>query len=193
MEQASVCTYVGSMHAKLLQSCLILCDLWMVACQAPLFMGVLQARILEWVAMPSSKWIFPTQGLNPCSYVPCIGRWVLYHWCHLGSPEVLVAQLCPTLCSWWTMACQTPCRCDSPGRNTGVGCHALLQGIIQTQESNRGLLHCCQIPYLYHWSNQEIYYVSCLWLYSSLYLLPSTISVRDGALCPCFHRLCLLG
>ena len=28
---------------------------WSVACQAPLFMGILQARILEWVAMPSSR------------------------------------------------------------------------------------------------------------------------------------------
>ena len=28
---------------------------WTVACQAPLFMGTLQARILEWVAMPSSS------------------------------------------------------------------------------------------------------------------------------------------
>ena len=29
--------------------------LWTEACQAPLFMGILQARILEWVAMPSSR------------------------------------------------------------------------------------------------------------------------------------------
>ena len=28
---------------------------WTVACQAPLSMGILQARILEWVAMPSSR------------------------------------------------------------------------------------------------------------------------------------------
>ena len=28
---------------------------WTVAHQAPLSMGILQARILEWVAMPSSK------------------------------------------------------------------------------------------------------------------------------------------
>ena len=28
---------------------------WTVACQAPLTMGILQARILEWVAMPSSR------------------------------------------------------------------------------------------------------------------------------------------
>ena len=36
---------------------------------------------------------------------------------------------------------------DSPGKNTGVGCHALLQGIFPTQESNQGLLHCRQILY----------------------------------------------
>ena len=28
---------------------------WTVACQAPLFVGILQVRILEWVAMPSSR------------------------------------------------------------------------------------------------------------------------------------------
>ena len=37
---------------------------------------------------------------------------------------------------------------DSPGKNTGVGCHALLHGIFPTQGSNPGLLHCRQI--LYH-------------------------------------------
>ena len=34
---------------------------------------------------------------------------------------------------------------DPPGKNTGVGCHALLQGIFPTQESNQSLLHCRQI------------------------------------------------
>ena len=28
---------------------------WTVACQAPLFMGILQARILQWIAMPSQR------------------------------------------------------------------------------------------------------------------------------------------
>ena len=32
-------------------------------------------------------------------------------------------------------------------KNTGVGCHALLQGIFLTQELNLGLLHCRQILY----------------------------------------------
>ena len=41
---------------------------------------------------------------------------------------------------------------DSPGKNTEVGWHALLQGIFPTQKSNPGLLHCRWI--LYHLSRQ---------------------------------------
>ena len=44
----------------------------------------------------------------------------------------------------WSVACQS---WDSPGKNTGVGCHFLLQGIFPTQGSNPGLLHCRQILY----------------------------------------------
>ena len=44
------------------------------------------------------------------------------------------------------------CPWDSPGNSSGVGCHALLQGIFPTQELNRGLLHCRQT--LYHLSCQ---------------------------------------
>ena len=38
---------------------------WTAAHQASLSMGILQVRILEWVAMPFSRGIFPTQGSNP--------------------------------------------------------------------------------------------------------------------------------
>ena len=31
--------------------------------------------------------IFLTQGSNRVSYISCLGRWVLYHWCHLRSPD----------------------------------------------------------------------------------------------------------
>ena len=41
----------------------------------------------------------------------------------------------------------------SPGKNTGVDCHFLLQGIFQTQGLNPGPLHCRQI--LYHLSRKE--------------------------------------
>ena len=52
----------------------------------------------------------------------------------------------------WSVACQAPLW-DSPGKNTGVGCYSLLQGIFLTQGSNPGLLHCRRI--LYCLSHQE--------------------------------------
>ena len=65
----------------------------------------------------------------------------------------LVAQLCPTLCD--LIDCSPPCSSahgDSPGKNTGVGCHAFLQGIVPTQGLNIGLSHWRWI--LYHLSHQ---------------------------------------
>ena len=61
----------------------------------------------------------------------------------------LVSQLCPTPCD--PMKCSPPgssVHGDCPGKNTGVGCPALLQGISPTQGSNLGLLHGRWI--LYH-------------------------------------------
>ena len=49
-----------------------------------------------------------------------------------------------------TVAHQAPLPRDSPGKNTGVDCHALLQGIVPTQGSNPCLLcllHCKLILY----------------------------------------------
>ena len=31
--------------------------------------------------------IFLAKGSNRVAYISCLGRWVLYHWCHLGSPD----------------------------------------------------------------------------------------------------------
>ena len=41
--------------------------------------GILQARILEWVAMPSSRGSSPPRGQTHVAYVSCIGKCVLYH------------------------------------------------------------------------------------------------------------------
>ena len=63
----------------------------------------------------------------------------------------LVTQPCLTLCD--PMDCSLPdplsssLQGDSPGKNTGVSCHALLQEIFPTQWSNPGLPHCRQILY----------------------------------------------
>ena len=58
--------------------------LWTVACQTPLSMGFSRQE-LEWVAMPSSRGSSWPRDRTRISYVSCIGRRVLYHWCHLGS------------------------------------------------------------------------------------------------------------
>ena len=64
------------LSAESLQSCLTLCDpMESVARQAPLSMGILQARILEWVAVPSSR---ESSRLRDRICVCHIGRWILY-------------------------------------------------------------------------------------------------------------------
>ena len=56
----------------------------MVAHQAPL--SSIQAKILEWIAIPFSRGIFPTQGSNP-GLTHC--RQILYYLNHQGSPRIL--------------------------------------------------------------------------------------------------------
>ena len=67
-------------------------------------------------------------------------------------PMMYCAQSCPTLCD--PIGCSLPgpsVHGYSPGKNTGVGCHFLLQGIFQIQGLNPDLPHCKWI--LYHLSH----------------------------------------
>ena len=54
----------------------------------------------------------------------------------------------PLFATPWTTAHQALCPWDYSGKNTGTGCHTLLQGSFPTQGSNLGLPHCKWI--LYH-------------------------------------------
>ena len=66
--------------------------LWIIACQAPLSMGLSrQEWILGWVAMPYSRGISQPRDQTWASCVSCIGRQVLYHYHHLGSPTLMIA------------------------------------------------------------------------------------------------------
>ena len=59
-----------------------------------------------------------------------------------------VSHSCLTLCN--PMDCSQPgsfVHGDSPGKNTGVGYHSLLQRIFPTRELNPGLLHCRRTLY----------------------------------------------
>ena len=71
------------------------------------------------------------------------------------------------------------CPWDSPGKNTGVGCHALLQGIFLIQGLNPHLLcllHCRQVLYpLNHLGSPQKVGLSCLTLCDSMdYSLPGS-------------------
>ena len=72
--------------------------------------------------------------------------------CHHLAVLCLVAQSCPTLCNPMKCMPGSSIHGDSSGKNTGVSCHALLQGIFPTQGSNPGLPHCRRI--LYHLGHQ---------------------------------------
>ena len=64
----------------------------------------------------------------------------IYHQAH-HLLKVQVTQLYPTLCD----SMDYPW--NSPGQNTGVGSHSLLQGIFPAQGSSPGLPHCRRILY----------------------------------------------
>ena len=108
------------------------------------------------------------------------------------SPELLqtsvtftCTQLCLTLCK--PMDCSLPgssVHGDSPGKNTGVDCHALLQRIFPTQGSNPGLLHCSRI--LYQLINQG----SPLRVSSSIQFCPFCRSVYPTPQDPCKAKEC---
>ena len=122
--------------------------------------GISQARILEWVTSSSSKGSFQPRDQSRVFYV---GRWILHHCTTWEAPDTISGSLCsvalamsdslhphepqPTrlLCPW-----------DFPSKTTGMGFHALLQGIFLSQGLNPSLLHllhCRQI--LHHLSHQR--------------------------------------
>ena len=61
------------------QLCLTVCD--PTDCNLPgsSVHGILQARIVKWVAMPSSRGSSRPRDQTQVSYISCIGRWVLSH------------------------------------------------------------------------------------------------------------------
>ena len=121
--------------------------------QQLLFLSVKEEHWLSWLHRAGGKWkwkslsrvwlslqhhglyspqpnLLPFSALTPRS-TNCHGR--------------LVAKLCPPLATLWTVAFGLLCPWGSPGKNTGVCCRFLLQGIFPTQGLNLGLLHCSWI------------------------------------------------
>ena len=75
------------MQAQSLQLCLIVYDAMDCSLPGSSVHGILQARILEWIAIPSSRGSSKPRDQIHISYVSFIGRWVIYHQRHLEALE----------------------------------------------------------------------------------------------------------
>ena len=77
-------------------------------------------------------WIIRSTETRPCF----LQSPLCLDWCFISSNSLRPCELYVTgfLCPW-----------NSPEKNTAVGCHSLLQGLLLTQGSNPGLPHCRQI------------------------------------------------
>ena len=158
--------------------------------------GILQARILEWVAIPFSgssnwsrdqTWVSRITGRfftiwamrehplwksqvrdyllqeSPGPLVLQPGQWrmlsvlpvlpLVLYWHRKENESVSHSVMSDALWPHGLWPSRLLCPWGSPGKNTGVDCHALLQGIFPTQESNVGLSHCRQT--LYRLSHQS--------------------------------------
>ena len=65
--------------SKLLQSCLTLCNTMDHSQPGSSVHGILQARIVKWVAMPFSRGSSQPRDQTHISYISCISRQILYH------------------------------------------------------------------------------------------------------------------
>ena len=77
--QCQVCRLLLCVHTKSLQSCLTLFDTVDCSSRSSSVHGILQARILEWVAIFFSRGSSRHRDRTCVSYVSCIGRQVLYY------------------------------------------------------------------------------------------------------------------
>ena len=173
-----VCACVCVLVAQL---CLTLCDPMDCGLPGSSVHGILQARMLEPVAVFFSReGIFLTQESN-LNLLHC--KQILYCLNRQGSPAAAAAkslQPCPTLCDPIDCSLTRLLRpWDFPGKSTGVGCHCLL---IQSKCFENSCLSMANssfafwsfldflknIFFIHDWSNSymwlpHIQRVNCVW------------------------------
>ena len=139
-EIASNIPLLGLKHCACLvtQSCLTLCDpMDYIAPLGSSVYGFFQGRILEWIAISSSRESSQPRDWTCVSCGSCIRSWILYHWACGEVLFVLSRTVSNSLCCS-PVAHGTPsdlgarlpvlylfafsyCSWGSPGKNTGVG------------------------------------------------------------------------
>ena len=70
-----------------LQSCPVLCHPMDCSLSGSPVHGILWARIVEWVAKSYSRGYYLPRDQTCNSFVSCIGRQLLYYYCHLDSVQ----------------------------------------------------------------------------------------------------------
>jgi len=148
------------------------------------FHGILQARILEWVAIPISRESYQPRDQTQVSYtaarfftiwatrknrnslisyfVTVSPKWDPPPSTGGGAPSDrgvcvcarMLSQSCPTLWPHGLQLARILCQWDFPGRNIGVGCHVLLQGVLLTQGSTQ--VSCIGRRDIYCWATWEV-------------------------------------
>ena len=94
---------------------------WTVALQAPIH-GTSQARTLEWVVIPLSRGSSWPRDWTQVGY---IGRWAFYCWATWEALLKVASVVSDSVRPHRRQPTRPPRPWDSPGRNTGVGCHFL--------------------------------------------------------------------
>ena len=101
-----------------------------------------------------------------CIFIFSFKRYI-YWYKHVLSCSVVSDSCDPTDCSLPVSSVHR----DSPGKNTAVGCHALLQGIFPTQGLNPSLPDCRCILYCLNHQGSHLYFSAGIFLIYEIILL----------------------
>ena len=145
MGQPWVSGYLFTLQAVALRGWYCLPELW--------YRQLVPARDRSWgrPLLWLGKYV-ASHKFSPCSNLHLLQEYLIISSVH-SNDNVIVLPLRVCMLSHFShlwlfatlglQATRLLCPCDSPGKNTGVGCHALLQEIFLTQGSNPCLLISC--------------------------------------------------
>ena len=120
-------------------------------------------KVSTGVPREARKLLGSTEDVGTSDLFRCVPRPQTEQWFSL----LLVSQSHLTFCNPVDYSPPgSSCLWDSPGKNTGVGCHSLLQGIFPIQGSKPGLPHCKQS--LYYLSHHSIFLLNQTPLWSTV-------------------------
>ena len=121
---------------------------WQKDCLPPQMLASVWATWLMFGDIPIRQlglWVGPCICSDKNTLLISVSQ--LWYLCLFSFNYVLSCSVMSDSVTTWTIVCFSV-HGDSPGKNTRVGCHALLQGIFPTQGLNPRLPHCWELN---HW------------------------------------------